>query len=351
MRGPLAAYGKRRVACRSRGQDRHLAYHARHETMTTPTLAAIQRGSFAGHETFPLRYTWLTKAVQHVERNASIFQDDDAMVRLGVGRNMTRAIRHWGLACGVLEMSEIANNRGRVLQPTELGRTLLSKDGWDPYLEDPATLWLLHYELASSPESATTWYLTFNHYPSPELTKSDLVTWLSKLAQERRWGRVSPASLKRDVDVFLRTYVPSRASRTVPLEDALDSPFVELELIRELGTKGSYLLQRGDPPTLPDPVFAYGLLKYLKRSASPSTAIPLHSIAFAPGSPGRVFALTEDALMARMERIEKTTDGAILFHDTAGLRQIVLRRTPEALDVLRPWYEGRKRSARWAADA
>lgn len=320
--------------------------------MTTPTLAAIQRGSFAGHETFPLRYTWLSKAVQHVDREASIFQDDDAMIRLGVGRNMVRAMRHWGLACGVLEEApDIANNRGRVLRATDLGRTLLSKEGWDPYLEDPATLWILHYELTSSPESATTWYLAFNHYPSPELTKDDLVAWLSKLAEERRWGRVSPASLRRDVDVFFRTYVPSRASRTVPLEDTLDSPFVELDLIRELGTKGSYLLQRGDPPTLPDPVFAYALVKFLTRAGSPSSAVPLHTIAFAPGSPGRVFALTEDALMARMERIEAATDGAIMFHDTAGLRQLMIRRIPELLDVLRPWYEGRRMSARWAADA
>ena len=320
--------------------------------MTTPTLAAIQRGSFAGHETFPLRYTWLSKAVQHVERDASIFQDDDAMVRLGVGRNMTRAIRHWGFACGVLEEApDVPNNRGRVLQPTSLGRALFSKDGWDPYLEDPATLWLLHFELASSPENATTWYLAFNHFPSPEFTKNELVAWLSKLAQERRWARISPASLRRDVDVFLRTYVPSRASRTVPLEDTLDSPFVELDLIRELSTKGSYLLQRGDPATLPNSIFAYGLVHFLRRMGSTSTAVPLHAIAFAPGSPGRVFALTEDALMARMDRIEAATDGAIVFHDTAGLRQLMIRRVPELLDVLRPWYEGRRTSARWAADA
>lgn len=320
--------------------------------MIPPTLATIQRGSFAGHETFPLRYTWLSKAVQHIESNATIFQDDDAMVRLGVGRNMVRAMRHWGLACGVLEeAADVANNRGRVLRASDLGRQLLSKEGWDPYLEDPATLWLLHFELASSPESATTWYLTFNHYPSPELTKDDLVTWLEKLAQERRWGRVSPASLRRDVDVFFRTYVPPRVSRTVPLEDTLDSPFVELDLLRELGTKGSYLIQRGDPPTLPDAVFAYGLVRFLARTSSSSTAVPLHAVAFAPGSPGRVFALTEDALMARMERIEAATDGAILFHDTAGLRQLLIRRVPELLDVLRPWYEGRKTSARWAPDA
>lgn len=320
--------------------------------MTTPTLATIARGSFAGHETFPLRYTWLSKAVRHVERKSTVFQDDDAMIALGVGRNMVRSIRHWGFACGVIEEDpETPNNRGRFLRPTALGRALFQKDGWDPYLEDPATLWLLHFELASSPERATTWYLVFNHFPQPELTKVELVAWLGKLAQERGWARVSPASLKRDVDVFLRTYVPSRASRTVPIEDTLDSPFVELDLIREQGTRGSYVLQRGDAPTLPDEVFAYGLVRFLMRAGSTSSAVPLHTIAFAPGSPGRVLALTEDALMARLERLEAATDGAIVFHDTAGLRQLLVHRLPDLLDVLRPWYESRRLPPRWAAEA
>lgn len=320
--------------------------------MTTPTLAAIERGSFAGHETFPLRYTWLRKAVQHVERDARVFLDDDAMVRLGVGKNMVRAIRHWGLVCGVIEKNPaIVNSRSRSLRPTALGRALFDDDGWDPYMEDPATLWMLHYELASVPDHATTWYLVFNHLPQPEFTKSDLLSWLLKLVQERAWARVSPASLRRDVDVFLRTYVPSRASRTVPLEDTLDSPLVELELLREVGAKGSYLIQRGDPPSLPDAVFAYGLVRFLSRSASTSSAVPLHTIAFAPGSPGRVFALTEDALMGRLERIESATDGAIVFHDTAGLRQLLVHRVPELLDVLRPWYEGHEARERRTPDA
>jgi hypothetical protein len=320
--------------------------------MTTPTLAAIERGSFGGHETFPLRYTWLRKAVQHVEREPRVFQEDDAMVQLGVGKNMVRSIRHWGLVCGVLEEnSSIPNNRSRVLQPSALGSALLKDAGWDPYMEDPATLWILHYELASVPDHATTWYLAFNHLPQPEFTKPELCDWLLKLARERGWSRVSPASLRRDVDVFLRTYVPSRASRTVPLEDTLDSPLVELELLREFGTKGSYLVQRGDPPSLPDAVFAYGLVRFLSRAPATSNAVPLHSIAFAPGSPGRLFALTEDALMARLERIEAATDGAIVFHDTAGLRQLLVHRMPGLLDVLRPWYERRERLKRRTADA
>src|SRR5438046_2175551 len=44
---------------------------------------------FSGHETFPCRYTWLPKAVRNLSENENLFTDEDeAMVRLGVGKNM-----------------------------------------------------------------------------------------------------------------------------------------------------------------------------------------------------------------------------------------------------------------------
>lgn len=302
----------------------------------------IERGSFAGHETFPLRYTWLPKSVAHVAADPRVFLREDAMVALGVGKNMVRAIRHWGLASGVLTEDEsIPNNRGRALRVTTLGSALFGEGGWDTYLEDPATLWVMHYELASTADRATTWYWVFNHMPQPEFTKTELVGWLQRLAQERGWTRVSPASLRRDVDVFLRTYVPARTSRTVPLEDTLDSPLVELGLIREFDTKGSFIIQRGEQASMPDAVFAYALMRCLSKGKPTVKAIPLHSVAFAAGSPGRVFALTEDALMARLERIEKATDGAIVFHDTAGLRQLLVHRVTEPAALLRQHYAKR----------
>jgi len=63
---------------------------------------------FAGHETFPLRQLWLRKAYDAVARSDEIaprgtFNDPDAIVAFGVGKNMVAAIRHWGLACNVIQ--------------------------------------------------------------------------------------------------------------------------------------------------------------------------------------------------------------------------------------------------------
>src|SRR5262249_5952241 len=111
--------------------------------------------SFSGHETFPFRYSWMKKGVDAICKEATIFSRDDAMTRLGVGKNMVRSIRHWCIASDVFEERDGASAS---IRPSEFGRRLLSDDGWDPFLEDPGTLWLLHWIIASNVRRCTTWF-------------------------------------------------------------------------------------------------------------------------------------------------------------------------------------------------
>ncbi len=91
---------------------------------------------------------------------------------------------------------------------------LFEDKGLDPYLEEPGTLWLLHWNLASRPDGPTTWYWGFNHFPEAEFTKERLIAALQDIAEQANWTRVAENSLKRDVDCFIRTYVPSRATKS-----------------------------------------------------------------------------------------------------------------------------------------
>ena len=61
------------------------------------------RVSFSGHETFSFRYSWLKKAVDATDADPHAFEAADAIVKLGVGKNMVSSIRHWGLVTGMLE--------------------------------------------------------------------------------------------------------------------------------------------------------------------------------------------------------------------------------------------------------
>ena len=50
---------------------------------------ALPAFSFSGHETFVFRYGWLKKGYDAVRENPQIFTDDQTIVILGVGKNLS----------------------------------------------------------------------------------------------------------------------------------------------------------------------------------------------------------------------------------------------------------------------
>ncbi len=300
----------------------------------------LMAASFSGHESFPFRNTWLTKGVtQCAGGDGTFFSRDDAMVILGVGKNMVRSIRHWCLATGMLvEDPSVPNNRGRHLRPSNLGRSVFLGDRpWDPYLENIATLWLIHYQLVTSDSRATTWYYAFNELHRPEFTRRDLEQAISLLAKRYRL-RVSPNSLARDVDVFIRTYAGSTDARA-PYEESLDCPLAELGLMFQPDPAGPYAFARGPKDTLPDRIFLYALLDFAARHPEQKT-FTFDELMYAPRSPGRAFKLDEASLADRLEKVAELTGEALQLSETAGLMQILITGSLEhRLQMLAGYYE------------
>jgi len=277
-------------------------------------VATVQH-SFSGHETFPFRYPWLKKGVDAVLMDSEVFVRDEAITALGVGKNMVRSIRHWCLATGMLE----EGGEGR-LQVSSLGTLILSDNGLDPYLEDPATLWLLHWQLASNRGRATTWFWAFSHFHEPEFTREALTSALYRWTQTLGGKQVAESSLRRDVEVFLRTYVASRQSQGG--EDSLDCPLIELGLIRHPIDGQTFQFRRGAQRGLPEGIFLFALLKFWDTFAPTSGTLALQDVARQPGSPGQLFKIDESSLIDRLESLERQTNGAISYGETAGLRQL-----------------------------
>ena len=292
--------------------------------------------SFSGHETFPFRYPWLKKGFDAVREDGDVFVRDDAITTLGVGKNMVRSIRHWCLTTGVVE--ETPREHGGRLRVSELGNRLLADDGLDPYLEDPATLWLLHWQIATNRVRATTWFWTFSHFNEPEFSREALTSALYKWTQTLGGKPVALSSLKRDVEVFLRTYVPSRQSRSGVAEDSLDCPLVELGLIVQSGNSHAYQFHRGAQRTLPDSVLLFAILRFWEAFAPNAKTLAISDLARQPASPGRVFKIDESSLVARVERIEWPTKGAVSYAETAGLRQLYRREQFDPYEVLADGY-------------
>ncbi len=287
-------------------------------------LASPEQYNFSGHETFPVRYAWLPKAVQHLSMDKTLFTRDDAMIQLGVGKNMVASIRYWAGAFGLID------RKSGVEELTDLGKKLLGPGGWDPYLEDPGTLWLLHWQLARRLEKTSTWFLAFSLWGRDTFTRAELVDWLLRFIAPLKQVRATPGSIKRDVDVFIRTYTPSPQRVGKLAEDSFDSPLVELGLLQEVG-RDSYRFVKSSQPTLPDATLTYALLDYWRLYAAGQQTVGFETLLHGKGSPGAVFKLTENALAERLERLP--TACGLRFDDTAGMRQL-LRTTAELAEPL-----------------
>ena len=277
---------------------------------------------FSGHETFPLRYGWLKKAYDAVAESAanpdnkSVFTHDEAIARFGIGKNMVSSMRHWATSCGIIAEGATSN----ALCTTNLGARLFGAQGLDPYMEHPASLWLIHWNLAGRPEK-TTWYWSFNNFPGATFERERLVRALQKVAKDRNW-RVSGSTIKRDVECFLRTYVTRPATPKTSPEDTLESPLAELGLIKALGRRDRFHFVRGSKSTLNDGVFLYALINFWQSYTSAKT-LSFEVVVHEAGSPGRVFLLNEEEVAGRLMALEDFSAGAFRWSETAGLKQVI----------------------------
>lgn len=283
---------------------------------------------FANHETFHPRFGWLKKGFDAAKKNPGIFLQDDAPVRLGVGKNMVRAIRYWCSAFKILDK----NN-----SPTMFGEKLLGNSGWDCYLEDPASLWLLHWNLLKPTCEAAAWYYIFNVFRGLDFTKEDILAGLKDYINNFN-KTIADSSFIKDVNCILRMYAAQYFIRdNTPIEDSIDCPFNELGLIRHFGK--NYQFKIGAKTNLPAEIIAATCLEYASRVCQGRNTINIPSLLYDEGSPGMVFKLTESILCAAIETVARKFD-AIVLSDTAGLIQLSLPDEPEILadEILEQYY-------------
>jgi len=285
---------------------------------------------FSGHETFPLRYTWIPKITQHLQGNkkdyettSQILNPDHGIIEFGVGKNMVKAIDFWAQFTGVLER----NKDGRIL--SQFGKQVFKE--YDPYLENISSIWLLHWKLASQSQ-LTTWFYVFNYLNSLSFTKEELFHEIIRLTKELQWPSSSENIIKRDIDVFVRSYTLSKDKKNNFSEESFECPLSELGLIRPSMNKDTFDLHSGNKQSLTAAVLAYAVYDY--ATARNEQLIPLERLCSDFGSPGKVFRMDENSMIKVLSEIEKTSKGMLIYSETAGHKQIkinTMMATPEAL--------------------
>jgi len=297
-----------------------------------------EKVAFGRHETFPLRFSWLPKGFQALEDNSKVFESDDVTVRLGVGRNMVNAIRYWLRASRMIAPDSFA--------PTQLGKLILSSDGYDPYLEDEATIWLLHWLVASNAELATAFYWFFNIFQKREFSTEELNTALSDFLNDVVPKNKRPAknTVKSDAAVIQRMYTQSKINQRMPLEEALDSPTALLKLVEHKTTEKMFVSRLTEKSSLPIEILGFATIEVMKSRKQ--NILPIEDLMYSRegfSAPGSVFRLSENSFIRKLEQLAQLMPGAFEIRESSGIHQLFLLEDIEPITLIEKYYGGSKK--------
>lgn len=293
---------------------------------------------FTGHETFVVRTFWPKKGYDFIRREGN-FNGDDAVVGLGVGKNMVSSINFWMKALGLY------NDQDKLL--TDFANLVFADDGYDPFLEDIGTIWLLHYYLVKS-NYASIYNLIFNELRKERavFNKNQLKAFIKRKYAEHDDRSINLNTIDKDISVFTRLYGKvDYQNVSKDFEEEINSLMIELELIsstiedeiREGTNKREkvewYHLHGENRNTLPAPILLYTILDNFFDAQN----IAVKRLEIEPNSPGLVFLLSKDGLYKKLKEIEKLYPG-VLLSETAGNLVLVM---PEGLNkekILEDYY-------------
>lgn len=263
------------------------------------------------------------------------------MVRLGVGKNMVRAIRFWADAAGV---SSHGKDGASVV--SHFCSALLSETGYDPFLEDARTLWLIHWKIATSTEPLFAWDYLLNSWHRPDFTGSEAVKCLAEEAS-RVGKKLSRVTLENHFTTFLHTYLATRSKKGDVLEDNLDCPLVELDLIVKVGERTAadsnrrepiYAFRTEEKPEISAELFVYCLNDFWIAQHPNESTLTFRDVCVGKGSPGQVFKLPEHAVRQRLEHLENDARGCLSFQESAAVQKIVRREDVSPSKLLKNIY-------------
>lgn len=281
--------------------------------------------TFSGHDSFQCRQLWLKKGYDYVIENRN-FNDDDAVVRLGVGKNMVSSIRFWLKAFNIVDHKDF---------PTEFGKSLFDDEtGYDPFLEDEASLWLLHYQLVKT-GFASIYSIIFNEFRKEKLffNKETYVNYLKRIGESNDDFNFNENTVAKDFNVFTNLYKNDSESKNI--EDSFTGILSELELLNTTG-KGKdekFYIENNERDNLSEFIVLYTILD----NSGYGNSISLNSLEFNIDSPGSIFALNRIGLMNKISEIVGEFED-ITFTDQAGIKELQFKKKVEAFTVLDKYY-------------
>ncbi len=291
----------------------------------TIEITEITKYTFSGHDSFQCRQLWLKKGYDYVQEGKS-FNDEDAVVQLGVGKNMVSSIRFWLKAFNIIDNKDI---------PTEFGKRLFDdENGYDPFLEDEASLWLLHYQLVKN-GFASIYSIIFNEFRKEKLffNKETFVNYVKRIGESHQDLNFNENTVAKDFIVFTNLYKNDPESKDV--EDSFSGILSEIALLKTTG-KGKeeqFFIENSERDNLPKSVIIFAILD----NPNYGNSISLNSLEFDLNSPGSIFALNRSGLINKITEIVSAFK-EITFTDQAGIKELQFKKKSDAYKILDTYY-------------
>jgi len=285
----------------------------------------ITKYTFSGHDSFQCRQLWLKKGYDFVQEGEN-FNDEDAVVKLGVGKNMVSSIRFWLKAFNVIDNKDI---------PTEFGKRLFDdENGYDPFLEDEASLWLLHYQLVKN-GFASIYSIIFNEFRKEKLffNKETFVKYVKRIGEGNSELNFNENTVAKDFIVFANLYKNDPESKDV--EDSFSGILSEIELLKTTG-KGKeerFYIENTERDNLPEAVILFAILD----NPNYGNSISLNSLEFDLNSPGSIFGLNRSGLLNIISEIVSDFKD-VTFTDQAGVKELQFKKKSDAYTILDEYY-------------
>jgi len=294
---------------------------------------------FSGHQTFPLRITWIPKAVAEITAGRDpLTNTDEGITQFGLGKNMVEALRCWIEAFQIAKKGE----RGWVL--TTIGSLVFDPtDGLDSYYEDVSTSWLLHWLICTNTESPFfAWECLFNRWPSTEFCASQVIEAFNK--ETNKTPRpASDVTLRQHWEVFLHSYRRPPADKG---EDHLDSAMSVLRLIQEFGERPNaggrwetvYSFDLARKEAIPQQLFAFFLHDWWNQKYFNESTAPLREIVMGEHSPGRLLKMQESEIIQRVADLVTRQPKVFQIVESTNLRQLHRLQKSDGLNDLKAAY-------------
>lgn len=266
---------------------------------------------------------WLKKGYDFV-RAGRDFNSPDAVVDLGVGKNMVASIRYWLKVFGLYDGNA-----------TTLLADFLFDDqqGKDIYLEDIASLQLLHFTLVHRGEA--TLYPMFFCGLQRERSSFDRDQALSyvalRMAEDGKQKIYNANTVKKDIAVLLQNY--SLPRKPLSNED-FSSLMIDLDLIRQSSEDKCYYFNHGGKRQVVQEVFLYALLTLHEESGD--RTLPFETV---QDDIGLVFCMNEPETVSMLRSLNESYATVLSYSDVAGIRQIQFVGDADRMKVLEDYYD------------